>query len=493
MNALSLPDLLGERFPPLATYCPNLATISRQQGLFLLLDEEQAFYGGAAGGGKSDALLMAALQYVDVPRYAALLLRRTYAELEKSDGLIPRADAWLSNTDARRTDGGRKWVFPSGARLEFGHVKDEADKHNFQSAAYSFVGFDELTSFSESVYDYIGFSRARRLKLGRIAKVPIRVRSASNPGNVGHLWVKRRFVDEATRKPGVRFIPAQVEDNPGLDVEQYRASMSHLDEALQAQLLEGNWSAFANMALPRFGDVHLVDEFPLADSHSRIEAMDYGLNGTAWALVATDYEGNLVFYDLLYESNLLPDEVAELVLARRKGGWGFGHYAYADPSIWHRTGTRNRFGDPAMLADEFVESGVSVIPANNDPRAGLIRLRTLIEPDPARRFPLWHRRAGEFGSPSLFVVGRRCPQLVEQLRSAPLQPIEKADGGEKIDPEFEGRYAHAVAMARYAVMARLGASVEPSPVTDDPRIQLLLRHEARIADRERFDGGRYVL
>jgi hypothetical protein len=252
---LSMPDLLAERFPPLAKYAPNRPTVSRQQALFLLLDDEEAFYGGAAGGGKSDALLMAALQYVDVPRYAALLLRRTYAELEKSDGLIPRADAWLSDTDARRSDGGKKWTFPSGARLEFGHVKDEADKHNFQSAAYSFIGFDELTSFTETMYDYIGFSRARRLRLGRIAKVPIRVRGASNPANVGHLWVKQRFVDDETRTPGAVFIPARVQDNPGLDVDQYRQTMSHLDEALQAQLLDGNWSAFANMALPRFGDV----------------------------------------------------------------------------------------------------------------------------------------------------------------------------------------------------------------------------------------------
>jgi hypothetical protein len=33
----SLPDLLAESFPPLARYCPNLPTISEQQGLFVLL------------------------------------------------------------------------------------------------------------------------------------------------------------------------------------------------------------------------------------------------------------------------------------------------------------------------------------------------------------------------------------------------------------------------------------------------------------------------
>ena len=50
-----------------------------KQGVFLSLEKlgvEEALYGGAAGGGKSSTLLLAAAQYVDVPGYAALLLRR---------------------------------------------------------------------------------------------------------------------------------------------------------------------------------------------------------------------------------------------------------------------------------------------------------------------------------------------------------------------------------------------------------------------------------
>jgi hypothetical protein len=490
-----LPDLLAERFPPLGRYCPNLPTISPQQALFLMLDCQEAFYGGAAGGGKSDALLMAALQYVDTPGYSALLLRRTYAELEKSDGLIPRAEAWLSRTDARKHDGGKLWTFPSGARLEFGHVQNESDKHNFQSAAYSFVGFDELTSFTESVYDYIGFSRARRLRMGRVAKVPVRVRSASNPGNVGHLWVKQRFVDPATRRPGVVFVPAKVQDNPGLDIHQYRATMANLSEALQAQLLEGSWSAFEDMAFAKFSELHLVDAFPLGDTYERIEAMDYGFNGTAWSLGATDFDGNVIFVDSIAESDKLPDEIAALVLAKRKHeGWGFSNTVWADPSIWHRTGNRNRWGDPAMLADEFTESGVPLTQANNDPRAGYARLRTLIEPDEKRRFPLWHPRSGEYGSPRLFIVASRCPELVEQLRTAPLQPVDKRDGGEMVDPVFESRHGHFVAMCRYACLAKPAPSSPPIEEPDDWE-----RYEKQRLIREwdeqsaRFDRDRFAI
>src|SRR5687767_3640230 len=83
-------------------YSPN--TPEPRQHAFLLLDDLnvlEAFYGGAAGGGKSDALLMAALRYVDVPRYAALLLRKSYADLALPGALMDRAKEWLAGSDAR--------------------------------------------------------------------------------------------------------------------------------------------------------------------------------------------------------------------------------------------------------------------------------------------------------------------------------------------------------------------------------------------------------
>lgn len=472
-------ELLAQKYPALAKYWPHLQTVSAKQTAFLVLDQLEAFYGGAAGPGKSDALLAGALQYVDVPGYAALILRRTYAELMKSDGLIPRAQSWLANTDAHQLEGGKKWVFPSGARLEFGHVQNELDKHAFQSAAYQYMGFDELTSFTPGIYEYIAFSRSRRLTIGPIAKVPIRVRSASNPGNIGHLWVKERFVSPKTRKPGVIFIPGTVADNPGLDVAQYRATMANLSDALQAQLLEGDWDAFHGAAFAVTED-HLVDSFKLEDSFERFEALDYGLNGAPWALVGVDYEGNLVFNDMLYVKDTLPSDLVPLVLGRRKGGWGDGNTTWADPSIWHRTGARNKWGAPAMLADEFSDSGIPVIPANNDPRAGLIRVRELLVADPNHPFPSWHERAGEMGAPRVFFNRQTCGPMIEELRAAPLQPDGKPDSGEKIDPDWEGTYGHAVALVRYACLTRPAPSTKPYVPLEDPRAELMRKvHERR--------------
>lgn len=98
---------LGVRLTP---YCPHYP--EPPQEAFLALTEREALYGGAAGGGKSDALLIGALQYVDVPSYSALLVRRTYEELAGAGSLIPRAKLWLSQTDAIWNEGRKRWTFP---------------------------------------------------------------------------------------------------------------------------------------------------------------------------------------------------------------------------------------------------------------------------------------------------------------------------------------------------------------------------------------------
>ena len=95
-------------------YIPHKPT--SKQIAFLLLDSyREAFYGGAAGGGKSDALLMAALQYVDNQFYNAIIFRKTFTDLKLPSALISRSFEWLDQTDAKWNGSDHKWSFPSGA------------------------------------------------------------------------------------------------------------------------------------------------------------------------------------------------------------------------------------------------------------------------------------------------------------------------------------------------------------------------------------------
>jgi predicted phage terminase large subunit-like protein len=263
------------------------------QMVYLSLNVREALYGGAAGGGKSDALLMAALQYVDVPGYSALILRRTWPDLVLPGAIMDRAKSWLANTPAKMHDGGRSYTFPSGAKLQFGYLARDDDKFRYQSAEFQFIGFDELTQWDrEETYDYM-FSRIRRpaisclncntnlarettpgrthmykhttalgrLKCGKnaypdpavlaqypdapdgvnIFNVPLRMRSATNPGGRGAHWVKARLVDPRTKRKKAVFIPARLMDNPSLDQETYRENLMHLSPVERERLLNGDW------------------------------------------------------------------------------------------------------------------------------------------------------------------------------------------------------------------------------------------------------------
>lgn len=215
-------------------YIPHMPT--EKQAIFLTLPAEESMFGGAAGGGKSDALLMAALQYVTEPNYAALLLRRTYADLALPGALMDRAHEWLRGTDARWNENTKTWTFPSGATLTFGYLEHENTKYRYQGSEFQFVGFDELTQFTEPMYTYL-FSRLRRLKTSNI---PIRMRAASNPGGIGHEWVYERFIVTADRLKRA-FVPARLTENPHLDQQEYIRSLSELDPITRTQLLSGLW------------------------------------------------------------------------------------------------------------------------------------------------------------------------------------------------------------------------------------------------------------
>jgi len=217
-------------------------------------------YGGAAGGGKSDALLMDVGQHTDNPKFRALLLRRNYPQLAQSGGLLDRAREWWLGKAIWSEKLGR-FTFPSGATVAFGHVNHEKDKHNYQGGEYTYIGFDELTQFSETMFTYIAFSRKRGTK-ETTATLPLKVRAASNPGGEGHAWVKSWFISKdaesdlrrgkygdryehtsAVNGKPTAFIPSRLEDNHALDQVEYRESLEHLDPVTRAQLMAGDWGA----------------------------------------------------------------------------------------------------------------------------------------------------------------------------------------------------------------------------------------------------------
>lgn len=225
----------------------------------------------------SDALLMGALQYVDVPGYAALIIRKTLTDASKPGSLLFRAREWLQPHDCRYSSEDHCWYFPSGATLSFGSLYNEGDEFSYQGSEFTYIAVDEATQLKQHQVDYVT-SRLRKpscnvhkkqidpscpgcLQYAHLRNVPLRVRMASNPGNIGHLWVKNRFKIQkiegrftprgrplyAGTDPERPHVPAFLEDNPYLSQEEYGEQLRGLkDPITRQQLLDGDWGISAD-------------------------------------------------------------------------------------------------------------------------------------------------------------------------------------------------------------------------------------------------------
>jgi len=218
---------------------------------------------------------MAALQFIHVPQYEAILFRKTYQDLSLPGALMERSMEWLGGK-AKWNGSDHIWTFRSGAHLSFGYLDTPQDKFRYQSAEFQYIGFDELTQLTEDQYRYM-FSRLR----GRSdLPLPLRMRSASNPGNIGHDWVKRRFIIEGPTYNRV-FIPAKLTDNPYLDQEQYVSSLSELDPITKRQYLDGDWTARHG------GNIFLREWFKIvAEAPADLKLVRY------WDMAATEPKPN---------------------------------------------------------------------------------------------------------------------------------------------------------------------------------------------------------
>lgn len=240
--------------------------------------EYEALYGGAAGGGKTQALVAEALRQVHIPHYRAIIFRKTYKELLEIRDIA--MDVYGRAFPRAKYNGSEHcWTFPSGARVYFGNMQYTSDRAKYQGQAYDYVGFDELTHFLADEYMYM-YSRCRPHGPGTRCYV----RAATNPGGVGHGWVKERFIAPAPPMTTVRydaevvapdgkklviprtrvFVPSTVFDNQKLldNSPEYLANLAMLPEAERQALLYGSWDSFSGQVFIEWRDdpAHYVDK-----------------------------------------------------------------------------------------------------------------------------------------------------------------------------------------------------------------------------------------
>ena len=286
---------------------------------------------------------------------------------------------------------------------------------------------------------------------------------------------------------GARYVHVSMRDNAEHLPADYVAAM----EATRTtrpfwfrSFVLGEWGAFEGAAFTEFDPaVHVVEPFEIPSGWERFESMDHGANNpTAWLLWAVDYDGNLVVADEYYSPGLVSMHAQEIL--RRRKQWetnGQGNTCWADPSVFARHGLETRLGDPASIATEYADFRIGLSPANNDRKAGYLRLCELLHVEPGRTTPPWTPIPDSAsGAPRLYVFSS-CKHLIEQLKSAPVA-ADGVDAGEAIEPKWASAHGHAVDAARYGALSRPSPSEEPPPPLLDERAEAL--RQTYVRERE---------
>jgi hypothetical protein len=466
------------------------------QEAFLAASEREVLYGGAAGGGKSYAMVVDPLRYANNPYFNGLLLRRTTDELRKlirdSQFLYPQIPFYDRDGKVGKAKWSEKsstWTFPAGGQLWLTYLDRDQDVHRYQGQEYCWIGIDELTQYpTPYVWEYL----RSRLRTSKDSGLPLCMRATTNPGGVGHGWVKKMFIDPAVpntpfwgtnietgevlkyppehekfpNKPLLqrKFIPAKVKDNPYLwEDGQYEANLLALPEDQRRQLLEGDWDVADGAAFGEFrSKYHVVEPRHLPHDWRRFRSCDFGYathSAVHWFTIEPQ-TNILIVYRELYVSKMTAKDLAVKILDLEKND--NISYGVLDSSCWQ---VRGHAGP--TIAEEMTQMGCRWRPSDRAPTSrtnGKNRLHELLKVDPVLKRP-----GIEFFN--------TCRQIISDLPVIPVHP----DGKEDIDDRYASD--HAYDSLRYGIMSR--------PRAEDPWVDWMSGPSAKTEGIQRVADNRF--
>lgn len=460
-----------------------------KQTCALETEATETLFGGAAGGGKSHLMRVASIEWcTEIPGLNCFLFRRISEDLWKNhmtgsgsyfELLAPWIDSKLVSIDQSR--GVIRFNF-NGSKIHLCHCQYENDRMKYLGAEIHVLLMDELTTFTDVIYKFL----RSRVRIGGLhvptkyrGKFP-RILCGSNPGGIGHNWVKQMFVSpkpegvvwRTEKKDGGMlrsFIKSRLEDNPTMTENDptYEDRLSGLgSEHWVKAMREGDWDIVAG---GMFDDKwktekHIVDPFPLPLSWRIDRTFDYGSSAPFsvcwWAesdgTIATRSDGTQVhappgtvfliaeWYGWNGEANtgckMLMREVARGILEREAQMLDSGFIERipdpgpADSAIFATE-------DGKCIADEMSLVGVTWIPANKSPGSRITGWEKM-----RRMFDAWAQWPRE--EPGLAVFNT-CRHFIRTIPVLPRDPKKEDD----VDTDAEDHIGDAT---RYRLVSQLG-------------------------------------
>ena len=375
-----------------------------KQRLFYESDKLFTAYGGARGGGKTHAIRIKAVGgALTYPEIKILIIRRTYPELQKNhiEPILKMVPSQIANYNGTL----HTMYFLNGSIIHFGHYQGLQAETEYQGQEYDWIFLDEATQFTEREFRFLGGL------LRGVNDTPKRFYLTCNPGGVGHLWVKRLFVDkdyrtypdnpEADENPDdYCFIQATVEDNPDLlrASPAYIQMLSSLPENIRKAHRYGDWNALSGAYFPEFSvQKHVMKPVPISPEWLRYRAFDYGLDMLACYWIAVDFNGRCYVYREYKKSGLIVSEATQGILDRTLTNEQIA-ITFAPPDMWS---TQKDTGK--TMAEIFMQCGLGIVRANNARVQGWLQLKELLKDMPD-------------GKPGLMFFDT-CQEIIDDLQS----------------------------------------------------------------------------
>ena len=437
---------------------PVFEPISDPQWSFLASECYEVLYGGAAFGGKSLCLMMDALRQIDHPRYLAMILRRQYSEL---DELIGYGHEYYAPLGGTSRDGGKDWIFPSGAKILLRQMEHPDDWRKYMGRNTTYLGFDELVSFTREQYENLQiWNRASA------AGLTCYVRSTTNPWpdprGDGIEWIMERWgipkyqplvdniyttevvsTDAGDFKVEKAFIPATYRDNP-VGIENNPGYLSHLarlpDPYMRKAYLNGVWGVSPGSYFDGWdGTVHVLDPdemYSMMNEQTVLTAggMDYGVTAaTCVEFAAQTMDTSIFVYDEYYEENKPIQFHAPRIMSRLKGD---RMAIYCDPSMGSRGNKYLSYTDKTVL-QHFKDYGLNLrLATNYSKRADAYAVI---------REAMYFNKGLDNPPPPKIFISRRCKHLISDIEIAQ-KDIRNPNVVENDDK------LHALAALRYLIM-----------------------------------------